>query len=850
MNNEPMGDSEVESVTPRLTCVVGIGASAGGLKALEPLFQNLPSNTGLTFIVVQHLSPEFKSLMDEILARHTRMPVINAEDEMSIMADSVYLIPPQKNIAVDNGRLVVTDSDRDQLQRPVDVLLKSIARGFGNRAVGVILSGTGSDGSAGIKDVFEAGGMTIVQTPGSCQFDGMPVNAIATECIHTVLPPAEIAQLLVEHALDPTKRPDADDAVPQENVSGIKLVFSLLCDRYGIDFGDYKPTTVARRIERRIQASQSKSMEEFAIMLRSDATEVDLLYHDLLIGVTKFFRDSEAFHSLQAQLNRVVARLPEGSELRVWSAACATGEEPYTLAMIGIEAFERLGRAVNLKVLATDVHQGALDKAARGVYSASSMEFVSSERQAKFFTPIGKSEFRVHPELRRHIIFARHNVLQDPPFTKIHLVTCRNMLIYLEAKAQAAAIGSFHFAMEPNGMMMLGASETPGRLADEFEAIDQTWRIYRKLRSLPHLMTPGGEFTNAIERGPRRLVNILNRDKPEQLSFTGLLEAYDLLLAEFVDCGLLLDDNRNVLHVFGNAYRFLQSSTGRFTGNIMRLLEGDIRTAIGAALVRSANEFEKVFRLCNLSFPSGGDDKIDVSIRALKNKSVKGFVWFIEFTSAVAATKAEVVKVETIDSGEDYFAIQSELTFTKESLSATIEELETSNEELQATNEELIASNEELQSTNEELHSVNEELYSVNSENQRKIFEQNVLSEDVENLLRSTDIGTVFVDPDMCIRKFTRAATKYFNLVEHDVGRPLPNFTHSLQCDNLIGLLQKVMDTETVFVTELKDKTGADIILKILPYKSATSRSGAILNIVNVAMFTQTDMYEDDDEDD
>lgn len=840
-------ETDVDAVIPvgqldddGIKCVAAIGASAGGLKALETLFQHLPAHTGIAYIVVQHLSPDFKSLMDEILTRHTLMPVVNSTNRLKLESDKIFLIPPRKNISVHDGRIIVTEIDRDEMQRPVDVLLESVAQSFGTRSVGIILSGTGSDGVAGVKAIYNAGGLTVAQSPETAQFDGMPVNAIATKCVHLVLPPEEIAQLLTRHGEDPTKRFAAEEFLTNEELSGINLVFSLLCERHGIDFADYKSTTVARRIERRINARHSRSMHDYAKTLQDDKVELDLLYHDLLIGVTKFFRDSEAFFALRTLLSQTIAKLDEGQELRIWSAACATGEEPYTIAMLAVEIFAHQNREVNLKILATDVHQGALDHAAQGIYSTESLEFVTHDRQARFFTPTNDGKYRITSEIRRHIVFARHNVIQDPPFTKLHLVTCRNMLIYLQAKSQASAISSFHFALEQGGLMMLGSSETPGKLQDEFETIDRTWRIYRKLRSLPSLVSKQDDFGKAIARGPRRLVNILNRDKPEQLSFTGLLEAYDLLLNEYVACGLLLDDQRNVLHVFGNAYRFLKSATGRFTGNIMRLLEGDARTTIGAALVRAQKEQDKRFLLRNVTFATGEDViQVDVTVRYLTDAANPKSLWFVEFGEAVTAEEQNVEEVQFSRSGEDMLAIESELAYTKESLSATIEELETSNEELQSSNEELIASNEELQSTNEELHSVNEELYSVNAENHRKITELHEISEDMDNLLSSTDVGTIFMDDELQIRKFTNAATEYFNLVGHDVGRALTNFTHNLELDNLPDLIHTVIESGDVFMTEIKNKTGHAILLKILPYISGADRVGAILNLVNLQEIRQ-----------
>ncbi|MFG0267505.1 MAG: chemotaxis protein CheB [Rhodopirellula sp. JB055] len=832
-NPNPAAPPPKADGSPGIHAVVGIGASAGGLKAIENLFRNLPDDTGMTFIVVQHLSPDFKSLMDEILARFTTMKIVNTQNGARLEPDTIYLIPPKKNLTVTDGHFVTSDMDRDQIQRPVDLLFQSIARCFGSNAFGIVLSGTGSDGAAGIRAIHDSGGVTYAQTPGTAQFDGMPKNAIATRCVKHVLPPTEIAASLWVHASEPDARSNVDPLTTEE-LSGIRLVFSMLSERHNIDFSGYKESTVARRLERRIQSRNCKDIQQYAELLQSDKAEVDALYHDLLIGVTKFFRDTEAFFSLQTRINRIVAQLAPSQELRIWVAGCASGEEAYTMAMIGTEAYDRQGISPNFKVLATDAHQGALDRAARGLFSAESLEFVSRQRQTRFFTSVNKTQYRITPEIRRHIVFAQHNLIEDPPFTKIHVVTCRNMLIYFKPEAQNSAIASLHFSLEKDGLMMLGSSETPGKLQDEFESLDLTWRIYRKLRTLPASLK-SHEQLRAIERAPRKLVNILNRDKPEQLSFTGLLDAYDSLLSEFVKCGVLLDEQRNVLHVFGDANDYLQNTTGRFSGNLLRMLSGESRTAIGAALVRSAKEEHSKIVIRDVPFQVGDHPRYaDVTVRTLKSKVAASFVWFIEFGTPSQSSRTVETVVRVSRPGDQYDAIEAELAFAKESLSATIEELEASNEELQSTNEELIASNEELQSTNQELHSVNEELYSVNAENHRKITELQEVTEDIENLLSSTDIGTLFVDENLFIRRFTPAATRYFNLVDHDIGRSLTNFTHSMVLADLSNQIRSVLLTGKNFVKEITTTRDERVLLRVVPYKSGAERKGAIVNILDL----------------
>ena len=830
-------ESTIES--RKLASVVGIGASAGGLQSLETLFTRLSVNTDLAFVVIMHLSPDVKSLMDEILARQTTMRVLAVEDAMPVEPNTVYVNLPSQHTEIRDGRFYVSAMDRDQIPRPIDFLFNSLAQSYGSRAVGVILSGTGSDGTEGVRSVRQADGTTIVESPDSAQFNGMPLNAISTGAVDFVLPREKIVDLLVQYAADPEADIKPESTPIKDAETGASRIFELLGERHGIDFADYKPGTVSRRIERRMQVNGLGSLVEYANFVSNNPGELDSLYFDLLIGVTKFFRDSEAFYALGEHLNSLVRRLESGQELRIWVAGCATGEEAYSIGILGIEAFARCNRDVRMKILATDLHEGALEIASKGIYPREAMEFVLPERQLRYFTPEDENRFRVSGELRRHIIFSRHNVIQDPPFTRLHLVACRNLLIYLKPNPQYRALSSFHFSLETQGLLMLGSSEVPGRLDDEFETIDGTWRIFRKRRSLPRLMNPGAEATKSMTTVPRRLINILSNDRANKLSFTGLLDAYDLLLKRFVDRALLLDEHRSVLHIFGDAHRYLSNASGRFSGSISRLLPVGLKEAIGAALIRSAKEPETRFLLKDVEYQLSYEEttSVDVAVTSLTNQQGHHRLWLIEFLDTdpeVRPIDTEQVQINT--GGDNYESVVSELAYTKETLNATIEELETSNEELQSTNQELIASNEELQSTNEELQSVNEELYSVNAENQRQITRLQTVTDDLDNLLSFTDIGTIFLDHDLCIRRFTPVVTKFFNLVPHDIGRPLENFTHKLPIDNLSELACAVFESGEPHVAKLSVKEEHQIVLKIRKYRSGQDQRGVIINVIDSSL--------------
>ena len=816
--------------------VVGVGASAGGLQSLEKLLGKIKLGTKSALIVVQHFSPDVVSSMAEILGRSTDLQIQMVTHGMKLQPDTIFLIPPGKEIRLTGNQFEATDADRKQVTRVIDILFKSLATSRGPSSIGIILSGTGSDGSLGIKAVREAGGTTLVESFETAQFDGMPKSATQTGCVDFILSPEGLSDWLNRQFHDPHKRPVIEEAIAPEALSGIQLIFSLLTKRHEVDFSAYKPSTVARRIERRQQICKQKTIHDYAEHANENVEELDLLYHDLLIGVTKFFRDTDAFLVLERCLTEMVKEIPDGEPLRIWSAGCATGEESYSLAMAAHDTFERLGRTPNYKIFATDIHQRCLDFASKGVYANDTLEYVSNERQAKFFAQESPTHFRVSNVLRKNMVFARHNVFNDPPFTNMHLVTCRNLLIYLKTDAQLRAISSFHFSLQVDGLMMLGSSETVGPLADEFRHIDKTWRVFQKIKNRPNLLAHhAGNETRLPNTGPRQLVNILNRDRPESMSFTRLIECYDLILREYVNSGLLLDENRNILHVFGDANKYLSSKSGRFSGNLASFLDGNSKVAITATLIRAQQELGRKMILEGLELVAGNaNETIDVSIRAFEgNSSVNKVTWLVEFIETdLERAERKVPPALRVESAVGNCAeLESELVYTKDSLNITITELETSNQELSAANEELVAANEELQSTNEELESVNEELYTVNLENNRRIDELKEVTDDLEVLLSTTEVGTLFLDANLCIRKFTRSIDKYFNLVPHDVGRSISDFTNRAQIEDLNQHLKESLESCQEFVKDCKGKDGRVTKVKIIPHVVDEVIHGLILTL-------------------
>jgi two-component system CheB/CheR fusion protein len=812
--------------------VVGIGASAGGLDALERFFGHVPADTGMAFVIVQHLSPDFKSLMDELLGRRTPLPIRLVEDGMPVEADHVYLIPPKKEMIISGGRLLLSERDRQQeLALPIDIFFRSLARDCGPHGVAVVLSGGGSDGSRGIRDVHEAGGLVIVQDLETAQFDGMPRSAAETGVAHWVLPPEEMPRALlgdVTRAGGPRGNADATSV----DVQGVAAVYRMLQDEFGIDFTHYKPSTVTRRIERRLALARSQDIDEYVRRLRVDREELDVLYHDLLIGVTRFFRDREAFEILEQRvLPELWQRGPREAPLRLWVAGCATGEEAYSLAIVVHDLMARLGPRP-VKIFATDVHRQSLERAARGVYEEEALAGVSAERKARYFLSLGNA-YQVVPELRQMIVFAQHNVIKDAPFTRVDLITCRNLLIYLQPAAQQKVLSLFHFSLNDAGVLLLGPSESIGTLARGFEPLDKHWQLYRKHGDLRAHVEP--RLPAAAHPEPRGFAGLplpMGRQ-----SLTQLLGAYDALLEETMPPSLLVSDRGELLHAFAGASRFLRPRDGRQALDVLDMVEPELKMVLVGSLKRVLSEpGVLVYRGVRL----GTEDSAasyDVTVRRVRTRGGGAPNILISFEPverpAPPARETTEIDLDQV-SRQQLGSLEAELSRTKENLQAAIEELETSNEELQASNEELQASNEELQSTNEELQSVNEELYTVNAEYQRKIAELTELTNDMDNLLSSTEVGTIFLDAQLRIRRFTPQIAEVFSLMAHDVGRPIDTFAQRLDYPGLVVELRRVIAGGERVERELAAH-GKIFFLRILPYRVKGTVDGVVLTLIDVS---------------
>ncbi len=821
--------------------VVGIGASAGGLEALHLLFDHMPSDTGAAFVVIQHLSPNYKSFMAELLQPHTKMPVHIAEHDMTLERDNVYLIPPNKSMTLRDGQLQLSEKDVG-LHLPIDIFFHSLAVDRGGRAVGVILSGTGSDGSKGIASIKERGGLVLAQDDRSAKFDGMPKSAKLTGLVDNIVSPKEmhrkIADFVGGNAIEPDERAQPEGAAPTE--TQLSALFDILRSKTSIDFKEYKLAGVLRRIERRMALNRMTDFDQYIRMLERDVREISLLHKDLLIGVTHFFRDSKAFDIIAAKVIPAIVerKRRENGEIRVWVAGCSTGEEAYSLAILFQEHLSATGAKVNLKLFATDLDKQSIEHASQGTYPDTIAQSVPPELLRKYFAQRHDS-YTIADDIRKKIIFAPHNIMKDPPFINMDLITCRNMLIYLQPRMQQRVISLFHFALNPKAFLFLGPSETIGRLGGLFKVFDKRWNVFQQNE------TPVGNSYNAIGISDQFNENT-GAAKPQTESSPTVRQlklqrrADDLnttYMEEHFPPSIVVDEHLDIVHMTGRIDPFIAMTKGKPSLNVHKMFHSHLSVALVTALHKVRKERTEIsyrhFKTGIPDFPF-----VDLTIRPFSqtNKAYEHLLIVLFAKPRVEPPEKPGEDIELASSvNQRVIDLEQELLRAEETLQITIEELETSNEELQATNEELVAANEELQSANEELQSVNEELLTVNSEYQMKIQEMTELNNDMDNFLVSTRIGTIFLDTEMRVRRFTPAVTKEIHLLDIDIGRPISHIKHHFEYDDFLVDAEQVLHTLVPIEKEVRSRTGKWYSLRILPYRTADQFvQGTVITFVDI----------------
>ncbi len=815
------------------TYYIGIGASAGGLEALESFFKNIPENTNNVYIVIQHLSPDYKSMMDELLARQTNMPIHIAEDGMETKANHVYLIPPSMNLSIYHSKLYLqAQIKHNHLNMPIDVFLKSLAQDQGKNAIGIILSGTGSDGTKGIRTIKEAGGMVMAQSLESCKFDGMPKSAIATNMVDYILEPDKMPEEIMNYIQSPSIHKQlAEKIQANEAIDDLTKLILILRTYGGIDFSSYKENTIIRRIDRRIKINRCFDLKSYIDLLRESNLEKEILYNEMFIGVTSFFRDNEAYDVLK---EKIIPRLDfSKGVIRIWSAGCSTGEEVYSIAITLMEYIEKNNIVCDVKIFATDINQKALDFAGIGYYPDSLMTDVQSDYIAKYFNK--KSEgYQINDKIRKMIVFAKHNVLKDPPFSKLDLLICRNLFIYLKSHEQQNILNNFYYSLYPNGYLWLGSSESIGDMQKGFDVIDNKWKFFKYNNIFnPQVINPSSTKVDLYSTLDRH-----NEDYKITRKSTLFEKILSSALVKLLAPSIIIDENDNIIQIIGDVGKFLKIQTGRFSNNFNNNMSREVALFVNNCIRRLRAEQHEITLKNAMKV---GDFNVDIRGLIVETDHQSFFV--ISFIQQKTIDKtASIVEINMTDEVKSrVHELENELQAAREGLQATIEELETSNEELQSSNEELIASNEELQSTNEELQSVNEELFTVNSEHQFKIDELTKMTNDLSNLLKNTEVGALYLDSNLCIRKITPIMSRVTNILDSDIGRPIHHLSVMKSYPEIISDIEKVMDKLQTIEREIIDHNGDFWLVKIRPYRTEyNSIEGIILTIVDINLLKET----------
>lgn len=836
-------------------CFVGIGASAGGLEAIQSLLQGLPNNSGATFIIVQHLSPDFKSMMLELLAKHTKMPIYNVTEGVIMQANSIYLIPPKKNMMVAEGRLLLSDKVPDSgLNLPIDIFFKSLAEDQQQNVIAIILSGTGSDGSRGISAMKDVGALVMVQEPDTAKFDGMPNSAIATGFVDLIVAPGVMGEKIETYLANQMNAEDSHALLLENPDTEVIMqeIFTAMRVKTKIDFSKYKASTVSRRIERRMNIKQINTLQGYLSLILAEPLELQTLNKELLIGVTNFFRDTKAFDHLR---NKVIPELIEQSRpdaaIRIWVAACSTGEEAYSIAMLFNH--ELMKRKTNrfVKIFATDVNNDSINDASNGIYSGDIENDIDTEFLERYFNKNTEGNYQIRKSIRQMVVFATHNMIIDPPFSNIDLVSCRNALIYFQHSVQKRVLTSFHFSLRKNGILFLGSSENIGDLAPHFEVLSERQRLYRKKNSI---RIPLGS-TSAVtsQHHPIPPVNELLRNyKGGHSANKGIMAANEQLINLYAPPCILLNDELTALHVYGDVTHFIRRlPPGRISNSVNDIINEDISVALSSALSR-AKESNREVKYTDLATETvdGKVVHLDLRVSYIKENqhdASPGYYWVVFESRAVEST-AKTIDVISYDanvqSKQRIEDLEAELKKSKESLVVTVEELEATNEELQSANEELMSANEELQSTNEELQSVNEELYTVNSEYQEKIAEISQANGDLDEVLGLSKIGIVFLDENMLVRRYTKAATDYVNLLYSDIGRPLYHISVNIQYPDLLKNVSEVYTSGKSIEKEIVLSDKRVLRIALIPYQNdeLESDKGVALTFSDVSKIKYTEM--------
>ncbi len=831
-------ETDEESAFP----IVGIGASAGGLEALEKFFSNMPHDSGISFVIVMHFDPTAKSVMADILKGYTKMEVCQVEDGMKVEPNCVYIIPPNKDMAILHRTLHLYEPAVSKgIRHPIDFFFRSLADDLKENAICIIFSGTGTEGTLGLKAIKGEGGMVMVQSMESAAYDGMPRSAIATGLADYILSPEKIPEQLVSYVKQfyAKKITKPERIVTEQTVNYLQKIIILIRTQTGIDFSAYKQSTLIRRIERRMSLHQIKNISDYVRYLQENQPEIQILHKEFLIGVTSFFRDPASFRTLKEKLiPEILKNKSLDQPVRVWVPACSTGEEAYSIAIVLKEYMDEVKSNFQVQIFATDVDRDAVETGRSGVYPSNITVDVSPERLNRFFIK-NSDNYSLKKEIREMVIFAPQNVIGDPPFLRLDLISCRNLLIYLVPESQRKLLLLFHYSLNPGGYLFLGSSETIGEFTELYSVVDKKWKIYKRIGERAHLPlmvghAPIAPWIEAPKAGEikARAINIG-------------IKIEKMLLDTYTPPCVIINEKGDILYIHGRTGKYLEPAPGNVRFNVIDMAREGLRTELNIAIHRVATQKKDViFQNLNVK-TNGAFQIIDLTVKPIKESTMQGLI-MVTFEDVPSTRPSRPVKsaYRSKQAKEHIAELQNELKSTKENLQATIEELQTSNEELKSANEELMSANEELQSTNEELNaskeelqSLNEELVTLNAEHQATIEEQSKTVSDLNNVIASTEIATLFLDNDLRIKGYTPPITKVINLIKTDIGRPVGDIVSNLEYEDLQRDVKEVLDTLVFKEKEIRDKKGFWYLMRILPYRT-------IDNIIDGAVITFLDITE------
>lgn len=829
--------------------IVGIGSSAGGLEALKSFFSTMPPAPGMAFVLISHLIPNKKSIMAEILGQYTSLPVNEITDAMQVQPNQVYVTPPNRMVSLMKGFLFINEPQTPiNLLHPIDQFFRSLANDQGEKAIGVILSGSGTEGTQGVKEIKDKGGLVMVQTLSSAIHDSMPRHALSTGLADYVLPPEEMPEQLIHYwqtwkAKIMLSGP-IEALVPQDLM---KKIFTLIAAETGYDFSQYKRSTIVRRLQRRMSVQNIDTLPDYVKFLERNPTEVQKLYKELLITVTGFFRDPEAYEFIRKEIIPKLAEKKSRKEpFRIWIPGCATGEEAYSMAML-LKDYQHVSqRTFPVQIFATDIDKDAIEKARVGIYPASVAGDIPRKLYERYTTPLDKT-VKVNTNIREMVIFSIQNVISDPPFSNIDLISCRNLLIYLEPEPQERLLQIFYYSLRPGGFLFLGTAESIGPHSDLFTMYHKKWKIFQRKNgyAVPARFVDYAQQTFIKpKKEPVQEITPLTHLENDKIDFVKFFK--DSIIEEYAPTSILIDDSGEVKYSVGNVGRFLEPAAGQASLNIRDMAREGLNLLISSSIRAARKQGKQVVQQDVVIEQNGTKRKVDLTVKPFLKPHPLAGMMLVTFTEhpPVKNVKSEPKITKSTPTSPDSRLkdLEVELQETKNNLRKYIEELQSSNEELQSTNEELQSANEELQSANEELEtyreeqqSINEELETVNAELQTKNQEYQRMNTDMENLLHNTKVATIFIDQDMTIKRFTPEMTKIMHLIDTDIGRPVTDITSQLFKEDITEDVKKVLETLVPDESEIQDKEGNWYLKRIIPYRTKDNTiQGVVLSLIDI----------------